>query len=650
MPQATIRWITNPLLRANQVLLGMLDGEYASPEEFVTPYKVDVGDHSSPITVHTKYVFPRGTTTEYFYEVEGDDEVVEDLMNRARNLSFQILTLTYSIPPSDKVFPYEDLQGVLPILKVVVRKALLGESKNPFSEISIDKILFNQYKNPDYIVFRPITKILKARQEQELELYRAHLSNPLGTIQKYNQYEPEDDGEFTTSPIYLPEDVIADVRSKVDIESMIGYTLLYHNSMPYHILDEWAIAHDYDREAIKDHLKRVNKDITLIKNHLVHNNPDSIFWDLKSRSEVKEGQGYFVKSIDEVLLAEDSADVYLEIANTFGFEHRKTRDVPNELILKVPKDRSFYGNDVMKWIDESRESIYSDKPILLRLEGDWVYGKNLPLSAESYAKVYYAAYRGFAKIVENNPYAITNNIYVSVMPDLSIVVPCYTPELGTLAKEEVEGVLNDPTLVNVMLCDNLKDCVAFRANTKEKIPNSIPFSITVNGQYILASNSSLMVIGKPGDYPEEVKSLSAKGDELDPNDPSVQGFTDFGEIKGSVTPKSPSQFYEKVSIIIVELGGRLYASAVISPEKTIDLFSIPIPKHQPKRKSIVDMKKYSEVLWKDLWFLTEWAKQHYINPIRHKKELSTHLTRDVQDQIKSFRDLKRISDEISKRA
>ena len=642
MTRATIRWITNPLLRANQVLLELVNGLQSAPEAFVTPYSVETPGEA-PITVHTKYVFSKGELTEYFYEVEAEQSTLEMLCARARKVSFPPLKLTYLLPDPEKGISEEDLAGVLSILQVMIRKVWLGEASNAISGTQIEKVLFERFKNPAYITFQPLQKQLLHEDYDILKEYRAKLSNPLGTLQKDFYYAPPNQGTHSLTPIHVSEDILADVRSKIDIKTLLGYTLLHPTSMPYHILEEWSMAHEYNKDTILQHLKRVGPDhqITLIDNTLVYKNPDSIFWDLKSRSEVKEDHGWFVFRVPEVVLSEDALGVYSEIAETFHFQRQKRTDVPREVLFQPPVEwRSAFGFDVKEWLEEARQSVYTETPIHVRISGTWIYLDKLTLTSENIAKVAYAAYRGFAKVLQQNGSLDNFTNELVVYPDFSVSVPVYTLEEMELVQEEMEGILEVPESIRVVMCKTVEECVASRAKTKKQIPNSLPFSIQIQGHPILASNSKLELVEEP--------DKSQKVDEepkhpVDPSSPAVQGFFDLGTAKGNIQRADTRVDVKKGSIHIVEYEGRLYASVSLSKSKIADLVSFPIPKKGKTQAFINKMERYVETLWKQGWFLTEWGKNLY----KTKKMLSAHLLRDVQHEISSFDDLEKLFQHFS---
>nr|QBK91863.1 MAG: hypothetical protein LCPAC304_02020 [Pithovirus LCPAC304] len=640
MNRATLRWITNPLLRSNQVLLELVNGLQSEPEAFVTPYTVETPGEA-PITVHTKYVFSKGELTEYFYEVEAEQSTLEMLCARARTVSFPPLKLTYLLPDPEKGISEEDLAGVLSILQVMIRKVWLGDAVDKMSGTQIEKVLYERYKNPAYITFQPLQKQLLHEDYDILKEYRAKLSNPLGTLQKDFYYAPPNQGTHSLSPIHVSEDVLADVRSKIDIKTLLGYTLLHPTSMPYHILEEWSIAHEYNKDTILHHLKRVGPDhqITLIDNKLVYKNPDSIFWDLKSRSEVKEDHGWFVFRVPEVVLSEDALGVYSEIAETFHFQRQKRVDVHKEVLFQPPVEwRSAFGFDVEQWLEEARQSVYTGTPIHVRISGTWIYLDKMSLTSESMAKVTYAAYRGFAKVLQQNGSLDSFTNELVVYPDFSVSVPVYTLEEFKLVQEEMEGILEVPESIQVVMCKTVEECVASRAKTKERIPNSLPFSISIQGHPILASNSKLELV-----EPDKVQKDEADGDKIplgdvDPSSPAVQGFFDLGTVKGNIQRADVRIDVKKGSIHIVEFEGRLYASVVLSTSKIADLISFPIPTKGKMQTFINKMERYVETLWKQGWFLTEWGKNQY----KTKKTLSAHLLRDVQHEISSFDNLEKI--------
>jgi len=635
MKRANVRWITDALSRENQILLGLLDGEHPSINSFLTPYQIEIPSEV-PLTILQKYVFPKGELTEYFYDIEGSKKRVDEIVSKIKKLSYPVLSFTYMIPDPQKGLRSDDVNAVLPIIKALVDKLLFQKSGETFIESGIDKVVYELYKNPNYIVFTPMQKQLLSSEYDMLKEYRAHLSNPLGTLNKYSYFPPIDEGNQNISPVYVSEDVLADLRSKIRIDEFMGYALLYHNTMPYHILEEWAYEHDYDENTILENLKKVGpeKDVVIIKHDLVLRDPESIFWDLKSRSQVKESRGWFIVKLDEVYLARNLSDIYLEIAKAFNFQTHKDLNVPNEILFKPTEDREYFGFDVREWLSRSLENIFLDIPLTIRISGDWNMMDNIPLTAETYSKVWYAAYRGFQKLLNINPEIVKFNKLIKVYPDLSIEMVVYNIEEAEIVKEEVEGILSEPQNVQVVLCKTLAECIASRANTKELIPNSIPFSIYVGGEHILASNSRLELILKPADFPEE-----AHQKDLDPTDPHVQGFLPLGSIKGNLPELKEPQKIEDVIIQIIEFKGRVYTIALLAPDRSIDLFSIPVSKTKSKSRFVQEIEQYTNKLWKNGWFFTNWGKNLYLQ----NKIYSNHLLKDISSEIKTFSDLKKIA-------
>lgn len=641
--RVTLRWVTNPLLRSNQKLLNRLNGIETGADTFVTPYVVEIIGES-PITVHKKYIFSRGTTTEYFYEVEGLTEKLEELCSDARKLNFLPLTLTYVLPNPGKDITEEELYGLLPILKTMVRKALFGETGDTdISSMDIDRIVFERYKNPAYINFQPLQRQLLGNQYDILKEYRATLPNPLGMISTYSYYPPTDDGTYSVSPIYVSEEVFADVRSKINIKELIGYTLLHGTPMPFHIMKDWSIAHDYDQETILANMKRVGveRDVVLINNELVYKDPESIFWDLRSRSLVKEEEGWFVFRVPEVSLSENAMKVYDEIARTFQFHKRSIIESPGEVILSPPeKYRYAFGFDAKTWLEDTRTNIYAELPPMLTIEGDWSFLTQLTLTSENLAKVAYAAYRGFAEILQKNlDYATFSNM-IHIYPDFSVSLPIYSLEDLKLVQETMKSVLASPQHIQAVICKTLEECVASRAQTIKDIPNSIPFSITINDQVVLVSNSNLALVKKPSDFPEEAKDL----EDVDPYTPEVQGFFDLGDIKGAVEKKEESMDIDEGFIQIFDSGQRLFVNVALDPKRSFDLFSIPIPKGKKGGAIIGAIERYTEDLWRRGWFFTEWGRNKY----KMDKTFSSYLIRDVQSEIKTFRDLENVVNSLPK--
>lgn len=629
MVKATLRWITNPYLRANQKLLGYLNGKHTKSEEFLTPYIVERESESSLI-VYKKYVLPMGQVKQYFYEIEGEDAVVEDLCERMRQVSFSPLELTYLGDMSDV-----EIAGVMKILYPLIRKVYYGTASDTMSGTKIDRVLFERYKNPNYIVFKPVLKQLLGEQHDILKEYRTHLPNPIGTIAQYFRYPSEDNGTHHLVPIYVPEDRLADVRSKIKIEELIGSTLLATSSMPLHVLEEWSLEHDYNIDTALSFIKTVGPDeeIVVIKNNVVYKQPESLFWDLRDRALVKEDEGWFVLRIPEVQLAEEGLRLFTEIATRFQFRTQTTYRRPNEAIFKAPIKMEYaFGFDTREWLINTRKNVYDEIPPIVTIEGRWNFLSQLTLSAEDLAKVGYAAFRGYSKVLEKNNLLGDFTYLITMNPDLSVSVPAYDLGEVKLIQEEMSSILSSPELIRVTICKDLESCVAARVKTANEIPNSIPFSIIIGDQYLLASNSKL-ALTKPKEYEDILK-------DIEPFDPSIQGFYNFGPAKGSVEQIAPPIEIEKGFIQVAESDGRWFASVALrerGTDKTVDLINIQASKD--KNVSPIDTNNFKETiedLWRSGWFLTNWGQNVY----RTKDEISTHFLKDVASlKIKTFDEL-----------
>ena len=97
MTKATLRWVTSPLNKSNQILLRKLNGTENVSNSFLTPYIVE-DPGKPPVIVKKKYVFNLGELTEYYYEIDGPSEAIRDLCSRSREVAYTPLELTYVIP------------------------------------------------------------------------------------------------------------------------------------------------------------------------------------------------------------------------------------------------------------------------------------------------------------------------------------------------------------------------------------------------------------------------------------------------------------------------------------------------------------------------------------------------------------------------
>jgi len=629
MVKANLRWITNPSLRANAKLLGYLDGKYAKADEFLTPYVVEREGESS-LTIHKKYILVMGEVTQYFYEIEGEENVIRDLCERVGQVSFSPLELTYLGDMTD-----EEILGVIDILLPLVRKVYYGTASDDMSGTQIDRILFERFKNPSYIVFRPVVKQILSEQYDMLKEYRTHLPNPIGTIQQYFRYPSPDDGTHVLALLYLSEDNLADVRSKIKIRDLIGYTLLTPTSMPYHVLDEWSRAHDYNIDTALSIIKKIGPDeeIVVVNNDAVYLQPESLFWDLRDRALIKEDEGWFVLRIPEVQLADEGLRLYMDIANRFRFLNQTTYRVPNEAIFKPPEKMAYaFGFDSQEWLVSARKNIYQELPPVVTIEGRWNFLEKLTLNAKDLAKVAYAAFRGFSKVLNENDLLADFTYLINVNPDFSVSVPVYDLEEVQIIQEEMEAILSSPENIRATLCKDLESCVAARIKTNQDIPSSIPFAIIIGDQHLLISNSNL-VLAKPEEYDDLVK-------DIDGYDASVQGFYDFGPAKGSVDQVPEPIEIEKGRVQVFDADGRWYSSVVLKERgvsKTIDLMSVEAPKQiEAPTKELDTYRDVVEDLWRSGWFLTNWGKSVY----RKSGELSSHFLRDIASlKIKTFNDL-----------
>jgi len=619
MVKATLRWVTNPHLKANQKLIGYLNGKHIRSEDFLTPYVVERKGHSS-LTVYKKYVWVMGSLTEYFYEIEAEDDVLQDLCGRMRQVSYSPLSISYLGDMSDV-----EITGVMNILLPLIRKIYYGSASNVMSGTKIDRILFERYKNPNYIVFKPVVKQLLNEEYDVLKEYRARLPNPIGTIAKYFQYPSEDNGTSYITPIYLSEDLLADVRSKINIEDLISYTLLAKTSMPFHILEDWATEHDYNIETALSCIKSVgpDDDIVVVKNQVVYKEPESIFWDIRDRGLVKENEGWFVLHIPEVQLAGEGLRLFKEIATRFHFRYQTTYIRPDEIIFKAPPRSEYvFGFDTKKWLIQTCKNIYDELPPIATIEGRWNFLSQLRLSAEDLAKVAYAAFRGYSKVLEENDLLADFTSLITVNPDFSVSLPAYDLEEVKIIKNEMEAILSSPDLIHVTICKDLESCVAARIKTSTEIPNSIPFSMIIGDQYILASNSK-HALAKPKEFGNLLK-------DIEPFDPSVQGFYNFESAKGSVERIPPPIEIKKGVIKVDESDGRWYASVDLREKgniKTVDLIDVKVPqdKKTTSKMKVDHFMESVEDLWRSGWFLTDWGRNIY----RKREEISTYFLSNI---------------------
>jgi len=635
MTKATLRWVGNPLDKSNQILLKELNGTPDINNTFVTPYVVEKTGEE-PVVVKKKYSFDQGELTEYYYEIEGPEDKVRDLCSRSREVAYMPLELTYIVPNPGEMVPAEDLYGVLPIIKVLVNKELYGETHNPFAEKAVEKIVYNYYKNPAYITFTALNKSVLPTAFDILDAYRATLPNPVGTVEEQFYFEPADNGSTTTSSIYVSQAQLADIRSKIKIEEIIGWALLHPTPMPYHILGEWCRAHDYLRETALGLMKRVGsgEEVVVIRNELVHAKPDSLFLDLRARSELAEDRGWFIYKIPEVSLSEDVEKVYEEILRSFGFLKRTIPEYPEEMMLNVDdKYRYAFGLDVGNWLEETKGNIFNETPPILHLEGEWLTQDNLPLTSESLAKVTYAAYRAFGEILNQSLDYSQFTDMITVLPDFSVVLPIYNLQDLKNSVDVINGILENPSDIKAVVCKDLSSCIAARSETLKNQEGSIPFLMEIGDDIVLASNSSLTLVKKPGDFPKE-----SRDENLDPLSPEVQGFFNLGTIPGSIKLKEVEEFsLLKPEVRIVEVGDNIAVNVVpISDKRSskgYDVFIIPKPEGE-RRVYIKEIEKIVGELWMKGWFLTNWGRQVY----RNTGKLSNFLIRDTSD-IKSLNDI-----------
>lgn len=633
MTKATLRWVTSPLNKSNQILLRKLNGIENVSNSFLTPYIVE-DPGKPPVLVKKKYVFNLGELTEYYYEIDGPSEAIQDLCSRSREVAYTPLELTYVIPNPEEMVHSKDLYGLLPILKTLIRKELLGEAENPFGNLQINKVIYNYFKNPAYITFTALEERVLPTTFDILDEYRAKLPNPLGTSGDKFYFEPVDNGSTMLGPVYVSEKRLADIRSKINIGELVGWTLLHPTPMPYYILDEWCRAHDYLRETALKMMKRVGseKDIVLIRNDLVYADPESIFWDLRSRSIINEDRGWFVYKIPEVSLSQDVDKVYEEIFHAFDFQKRTIPEYPQEMILNNnEKYRYAFGFDVKKWLEETKSNIFNELPPILRLEGDWMRNYNLPLTSENLAKITYAAYRSYAEIMQNSlDYAQFSDMIVT-LPDFSVSLPIYNLDDLKAAKYVIESVLENPDDIKAVICKGLGECIASRNQTLLEQENSVPFLMEIGENLLLASDSELSLVKKPKDFPEE-----ALEDGLDALDPGVQGFLDLGNVKGAIRIKEVKEFSMiSPNVRILEIGNNIVVNVEVDDERNYDLFAIPKPKRKDRVRYIQDIESKVKDLWSKGWFLTNWGRFTY----KTTGKFSKHLIKDVQSEICSLEDL-----------
>jgi hypothetical protein len=296
MVKAQISWITDPELKSNRKLLGYLNGEQSFPLEFFTPYIVERPGKPA-LTVEKKYVFTLGEVTEYFYQVDGPKDFVQELCNRAGDVNFQPLELTYMGDLTES-----QILGMIEVLKKATEHSLWRPNQARMkSFVSVEKVSFERFEDPNYIVFCPLIVRSLSEEYQQLQEYRDQLPNPLGGIRSYNSYEPMNFGNTFLSPIYLSEERIFDIRSKIDLDEIVGYTLLHDNLLVYAVLDEWSEKHEYDAEVALKNIKTFN-DLVLVKNHLVYHLQESIYWDLKSLASYANSKGWIIIKEKEVQL------------------------------------------------------------------------------------------------------------------------------------------------------------------------------------------------------------------------------------------------------------------------------------------------------------------------------------------------------------
>jgi len=636
--KATLRWITNPLDRSNIFLLKKLNGVENESNLFTTPYIVETPGED-PITVFKKYIFDKGDIFEYYYEIEGPSPKVQELCSMVRRVAYSPLELTYVISGSEEILPSKDLYGILSIIKVLVEKELLGDSVNPFSDINIEKVIYNYFKNPSYITFTPVQKTILPTAYSILDEYRAKLPNPLGDISKKFYFSPTDKGCEIVSPIYVNEKRLADIRSKINIGDLIGWTLLHPTPMPYHILDEWCNSHDYLRKNVISLMKRVGseKDIVVIKNDLVYSDPESIFWDLRSKSIIKEDRGWFIYKIPEVSLSENIEKIYEEIFQNFGFQKRTIEEFPQEMCLHFDsKCRCAFGFDVKEWLEQTKTNIFNDLPPILRIEGKWINNDNLPLTSENLARVTYAAYRAYTELIQKSRDYLQFTDMLIALPDFSVSLPVYNLNDYRIVKNTIISILETPQDIKAIVCKDLSECVLLKDQTYQENNESMPLIIDINDNPILASFSTIS--SKPT-LNKSYKSIKyTQIEELDILDPQIQGFIDFDDIKGLIDINRIEEFkLPKPKVNLIENKNNIIINVSVDDDNhNYDLITIYNLGKGNKEKYKKEIEKMVSKLWINGYFLTNWARSLYLT----SEKLSSYLIRDVQSEIKTFDDLK----------
>ena len=139
---------------------------------------------------------------------------------------------------------------------------------------------------------------------------------------------------------------------------------------------------------------------------------------------------------------------------------------------------------------------------------------------------------------------------------------------------------------------------------------------------ILSSNSKLSLT-KPKDFGNLLK-------DIEPFDPSVQGFYNFESAKGSVERIPPPIEIQKGVIKVDESDGRWYASVDLREKgniKTVDLIDVKAPqdKKTTSKMKIDHFIESVEDLWRSGWFLTNWGRNIY----RKREEFSTYFLSDI---------------------
>lgn len=642
--RATLRWVTNPLNRLNRVLLKTLNGLENEYNMFTTPYVVE-NPGEDPLKILKKYIFDKGEVFEYYYEIEGLAYKVEEMYSMVRRVAYTPLELTYVVPNSDKMVPSKDLYGVLSIIKVLVEKELLGNSTNPFSDVNIEKVIYNYFKNPSYINFTPIQKTILPTSYSILDEYRAKLPNPLGNIAEKFYFAPTDRGCEVVSPIYVSEERLADIRSKINIGELIGWTLLHPSPMPYHILDDWCKSHDYLRKNVMSLIKRVGseKDIVVVKNDLVYSKPESIFWDLGSKSTIKEDRGWFVYKIPEVSLSENIEKIYEEIFRNFGFQKRTIEEFPQEMCLHFDsKCRCAFGFDVKEWLEQTKTNIFNDLPPILRIEGNWMNNDNLPLTSENLARVTYAAYRAYAELIQKSTDYLQFTDMLIALPDFSVSLPIYNLNDYRIVKNTITSILEIPQDIKAIVCKDLSHCIALKDQTYQEDNESLPLIIDINGNPILASFSTISSKLPLNKYDKSIKYTQIE--ELDALDPRVQGFINFENIKGLIDINKIEGFkLPKPEVNLIENKNNITINVSIDDDnRNYDLITICNVRKRNKVKYNKDIEKMISKLWIKGYFLTNWARSLYLT----SDKLSSYLIRDVQSEIKNFDDLKSVYNEF----